>query len=301
MKKLTSALLALSIIYSCSSNLDDAQDRKSIEFSVSGCRSTSGIDPVSADMTFNLSAHLEDGGPAITDYAWNVKVSQTNGIWKSGIPLFWMNGRDISFYAFSPYQGDGTNESLRLYEADESPAIIYSATESADGHTDILAALDRRASGTVELDFKHITAGIRFVTGKKIQDDVYISDISLDGVYKKATYHLDSDYWEDLACLGESTIHDIGFTMTSGTAAGTPISEQHFFLPPQETLAKISIHITDNGFSDTYTVPVGHIVWEAGKIYTYAISYSGRTLTVSSTESIMEAGEHYIDDRHEIL
>mgnify|MGYP004565013147 CR=1 FL=1 len=298
MRNFTSALLTLPVIFSCTESIDDAPDRDIIGFSISGCR---GITAYPEDMTFSLSAHLDDGGPAITDYAWNVKMSQTNGIWKSDTPLFWMNGMDISFYAVIPYQNDTADERLRLHSAGESPAVIYSAPESSDGQIGILTATDRRSSGTVALDFRHINACIRFVCGREIQDGVSISEISLDGVYKKATYRIESEQWQDIDCIGKCSISDIRFTMGSGIAVGDPISVRHFFLPPQETQAQISVSITDGGSNDIYTVPVGHTVWEAGKIYTYTISYSGRKLTVSSTESLMETGNHYIDDRDEIL
>ena len=300
MRKITYVLLALPAIFSCSGSIDDTPMRQTVEFSVIHCKNGISFDSGTVDMEFSVSAHLDDRGPATTDYAWNVKVSNKNGTWKSNSPIFWMNGRDITFFAVSPYIQPGM-ENLCLSTAGEVPAVTYTAPESAVGQTDILAAHDTRDHGAVVLDFRHITSCIQFVTGKDFQEGVSITEIELNGIYRQGTYRLDSDRWESLLDNGKSKISDIGFTMNGNIPEGTPISERYFFLPPQESDIEISISIVENGVRETYTVPAGAIAWKAGKVYKYAISYRGQKMSVSSTESLTEDVTINIDDRNEIL
>ena len=110
--------------------------------------------------SFSLSAYLvEPGKEPVTDYLWNMKMTLTGNNWIGEYPVFWMDGQEIEFYAVSPYfREQDSSRGIRPGTPGTSPLLYYGTPESTVFQTDILAGIDRRASGVVQLEFNHITS-----------------------------------------------------------------------------------------------------------------------------------------------
>ncbi len=274
-----------------------------IQFNRISTRSMESGSSAPADFTFGLSASLDPKDNPLTDYLWNVKVSQENGNWKSSAPIYWMNGIPICFFAVAPYPDSANQKVLQIYPAGESPALTYYPPEDANGHIDIQTATCTKSSGTVALDFEHILTRVRFTVGKTFHSGAEILEIRINGIYGKGTYNMHTGTWALNSETNSYSIENVGFIMSEYKAAGSLISATLFQIPPQVVSspdACIEIIAIDDGREIIGTMPLAGSRWDKGAVNSYSICYDGTRFSASMTENLSETGQTIeIDDRNE--
>ena len=257
-----------------------------VRFSASVVKSPSPSGNAASPADFSLSACLGTEGAARTDYMWNMKVVKSDGGWSSSTPLYWMNDTDIRFYAFSPYPS--SDNGISPFPAGGAPSLQFSAKTRAEEQIDLFAASDVRREGTVQLAFNHALTAIRFRKGETFSEEAAITGISLSGIRGDGIYNIENGEWSGLS--SERT-----FTMSDPALA--------FMLPPQEfgrgSKACLNITVTENGDSETGSIPLEGHKWEKGKLTTYSISYSGGHFSVNSTENLFTSGDITINETNE--
>lgn len=215
-----------------------------------------------------------------------MKVVKSDGGWTSSTPLYWMNDTDIRFYAFSPYPS--SDNGISPFPAGGAPSLQFSAKTRAEEQIDLFAASDVQREGTVQLAFNHTLTAIRFRKGETFSEDAAITGISLSGIRGDGIFNIENGEWTSLS--SERT-----FTMSDPSLA--------FMLPPQEfgrgSKACLNITVTENGDSETGSIPLEGHKWEKGKLTTYSISYSGGHFSVNSTENLFTSGDITINETNE--
>lgn len=261
-------------------------ENNQVRFKASVVKSPSPSGNAASPADFSLSACLGTEGAAHTDYMWNMKVVKSDGGWSSSTPLYWMNDTDIRFYAFSPYPS--SDNGISPLPAGGAPSLHFSAKANAENQIDLFAASDVRRKGTVQLAFNHILTAIRFRKGETFSEDAAITGISLSGIRGDGIFNIENGEWSGLS--SERT-----FTMSDPALA--------FLLPPQEfgrgSKACLNITVTENGDSETGSIPLEGHKWEKGRLTTYAISYSGGHFSVNSTENLFTSGDITINETNE--
>lgn len=227
------------------------------------------------------------------EYFADVKAEKLKD-WK--IPFHWLNsGKQITFIAYAPYgiinsRRGYPNSGLFVRNSDRSIGMAWISPTDIKQQKDFLYAsienIDGNSNKSQKLTFKHLLAGVRFKVGDL--DEGTISKIEITGVETVAQLWL--GYSSNGSKLLKSSIaktitfSDVNFSVTS-TPKGNLITSEVFFAIPQ-TLKKYSngngsfldpkINITytpKDGEETTLTAPIIGKDWEAGKMYTYTISY----------------------------
>lgn len=237
--------------------------------------------------SFGITAYA--GGALFMDE----KIShESGGIWSPDETRYWPADKDLTldFYAQAPYD----NPYVKDVSAGEGKiSFSYTVPDGADNtdaeaQPDILfayAACSKADSkgGTVSLEFGHALAGVKFVasdvTGSTIEN------ITLKGLQGEGTctYTYDAGTVTfDWQTGGDKRDFSQTFDVElSGQQTGEqPITDQRpettFMMIPQ-TLEGVTVEVTlvetASGESFTLTGSLAQTgAWEAGKIYTYAIS-----------------------------
>ncbi len=239
--------------------------------------------------SFGITAYA--GGALFMDE----KIShESGGIWSPDETRYWPADEDLTldFYAQAPYD----NPYVKDVSAGEGKiSFSYTVPDGADNtdaeaQPDILfayAACSKADSkgGTVSLEFGHALAGVKFVasdvTGSTIEN------ITLKGLQGEGTCTYTYDYDAGKGKFDWQTDGDKrDFSQTfdvelSGQQTGEqPITDKRpettFMMIPQ-TLEGVTVEVTlvETASEESFTL-TGSLAqtgtWEAGKIYTYAIS-----------------------------
>lgn len=238
--------------------------------------------------SFGITAYA--GGALFMDE----KIShESGGIWSPDETRYWPADKDLTlnFYAQAPY-GNAHVTDVSAGEGKISfsytvPGGTGNTDADAEAQRDILfayAACSKAASegGTVTLRFRHALAGVKFVASNVTGST--IKTITLKGLQGEGTCTYDAgtgtfDWQTDGDKRDFSQTFDVEL---SGQQAEErqPITDKRpettFMMIPQ-TLEGVKVEVTlvetASGESFTLTGSLAKTgAWEAGKIYTYAIS-----------------------------
>lgn len=238
--------------------------------------------------SFGITAYA--GGALFMDE----KIShESGGIWSPDETRYWPADKDLTldFYAQAPY-GNAHVTDVSAGEGKISfsytvPGGTGNTDADAEAQRDILfayAACSKAASegGTVTLRFRHALAGVKFVASNVTGST--IKTITLKGLQGEGTCTYDAgtgtfDWQTDGDKRDFSQTFDVEL---SGQQAEErqPITDKRpettFMMIPQ-TLEGVRVEVTleetASGESFTLTGSLAQTgAWEAGKIYTYAIS-----------------------------
>ena len=238
--------------------------------------------------SFGITAYAE-GGALFMDE----EIShESGGIWSPDETRYWPADKDLTldFYAQAPY-GNAHVTDVKAGEGKISFSYTVpggTGNTDAEAQRDILfayAACSKAASkgGTVSLEFGHALAGVKFVasdvTGSKIKN------ITLKGLKGEGTctytYDAGTGKFDWQTSGGERDFSQTFNVELSGQQTGEqPITDKRpettFMMIPQ-TLEGVTVEVTlvetASGKSFTLTGSLAQTgTWEAGKIYTYAIS-----------------------------
>ena len=238
--------------------------------------------------SFGITAYAE-GGALFMDE----EIShESGGIWSPDETRYWPADEDLTldFYAQAPYG----NPYVADVSAREGKISFSYTVPDGDGNTDAevqpdilfaYAACSKAESkgGTVSLEFGHALAGVKFVasdvTGSTIEN------ITLKGLQGEGTctYTYDAGTGKfDWQTGGDERDFSQTFDVElSGQQTGKqPITDKRpettFMMIPQ-TLEGVTVEVTlvETASEESFTL-TGSLAqtgtWEAGKIYTYAIS-----------------------------
>lgn len=238
--------------------------------------------------SFGITAYAE-GGALFMDE----KISQeSGGIWSPDETRYWPADKDLTldFYAQAPYDNphvtDVSAGEGKISFSYTVPGGTGNTNTDAEAQPDILfayAACSKAASegGPVLLRFRHALAGVKFVASDVTGST--IKTITLKGLQGEGTCTYDAGtrtfVWQT---DGDKRDFSQTFDVTlSGQQTGEqPITDKRpettFMMIPQ-TLEGVTVEVTlvetASGESFTLTGSLAQTgTWEAGKIYTYAIS-----------------------------
>lgn len=238
--------------------------------------------------SFGITAYAE-GGALFMDE----KIShESRGIWSPDETRYWPADKDLTldFYAQAPYD----NPHVTDVSAGEGKISFSYTVPGGTGNTDAKAQPDilfayaacskaESDGGTVSLKFRHALAGVKFVASNVTGST--IKTITLKGLQGKGTctYTYDAGTGTfDWQTSGDERDFSQTFDVAlSGQQTGEqPITDKRpettFMMIPQ-TLDGVTVEVTlvETASGDSFTL-TGSLAqtgaWEAGKIYTYAIS-----------------------------
>jgi len=238
--------------------------------------------------SFGITAYAE-GGALFMDE----KIShESGGIWSPDETRYWPADEDLTldFYAQAPYD----NPHVANVKAGEGKISFSYTVPGGTGNTDAEAQPDilfayaacskaeaESDGGTVSLKFRHALAGVKFVASNVTGST--IKTITLKGLQGEGTCTYDAGTGTFVWQTGGD---ECDFSQTvevklSGQQTGEqPITDKRpgttFMMIPQ-TLEGVTVEVTlvetASGESFTLTGSLAQTeAWEAGKIYTYAIS-----------------------------
>lgn len=238
--------------------------------------------------SFGVTAYTDDGRLFMP----NEEVTSASGnLWTTGETYFWPAEETLNFYAYAPYSstGDGYGDNMTINQNAKTITFSHTVPDQATKQPDILfthKACSKASSenGTVPLRFHHALAGVKFVA--KNVTNCTVTSITLRGLYGQGlcTYTYDGDTgtfaW---TTTGDKRDFSETFNVTLNNSEGEntqPITDEKpettFMMIPQ-TLEGVTVEVTlvetASGESFTLTGSLAQTgTWEAGKIYTYAIS-----------------------------
>ena len=237
--------------------------------------------------SFGITAYAE-GGALFMDE----KIShESEGIWSPDETRYWPADKDLTldFYAQAPYG----NAHVTDVKAGEGKISFSYTVPDGTGNTDAEAQPDilfayaacskaESKGGTVTLKFGHALAGVKFVASNVTGST--IKTITLKGLKGEGTCTYDAGTGTfDWQTSGDKRDFSQTFDVElSGQQAEErqPITDKRpettFMMIPQ-TLEGVTVEVTleetASGESFTLTGSLAQTgTWEAGKIYTYAIS-----------------------------
>lgn len=236
------------------------------------------------------------GSFGITAYAGDAlfmdeKIShESGGIWSPDETRYWPADKDLTldFYAQAPY----SNAHVTDVSAGEGKISFSYTVPGGTGNTDAevqpdilfaYAACSKAKSdgGTVSLKFRHALAGVKFVASDVTGST--IKNITLKGLKGEGTCTYDAgtgkfDWQTGRDKRDFSQTFDVALSGQQ-TEERQPITDQcpetTFMMIPQ-TLKGVTVEVTlETASRESFTL-TGSLAktgaWEAGKIYTYAIS-----------------------------
>ena len=228
---------------------------------------------------FGVTAYTQDGKLFMQDE----KISKvSNGVWSPDETYFWPAEASLDFYAYAPY----SNRAMTITDHKEI-TFDYTVPDQATGQPDIMFAhatgskeKETYTRGTVSLGFKHALAGVKFVA--KDVTNCTVKSITLQNLYAEGSCTYDTETktftW---TMSGDKKDFSQAFdvTLSDQENGAQPITDKKpettFMLIPQ-SLDGVTVEValeTTSGESFTLTGSLAQTgTWEAGKIYTYAIS-----------------------------
>lgn len=262
--------------------------------------SAEAADDALRDLTANFASNLETRPNAAG-----------STYWEPADRLVWPGSGRIRFMGYAPY---ASAENGITYDASGYPTLSFSVKESVKDQVDLLTAVkdvSGKGGEAIDFTFNHALAAITVRSGEAMLSGT-ITKVAIKSVYKAGTLPLGTSIpvWtatgsangsfevETTAALPEAEGSTETYTTPGLRIAGISKGENGttdddgltFFMIPQ-TLpegAKLEVTLTDNKTGNTWTLSAplagkhndgsGNEVsnrWEAGKLYTYAISTQG--------------------------
>ncbi len=287
---LFSSLLMVLCLAGCAqdSNISDNGQSRQLEFSVSTHgwnNSTTRATPISGNTldtsnSFNVITDVNKGGSWFTEVNnETASYSSTNNIWQTSATHYWPGaGSTADFYAYYPTSISGSI----THTIGVAPVLSYTVPDNAADQIDILTSSKTGVAGDsynqTPVDFKHIFAAVNFQVGTSGMPNGTITKVTLNNIQYKGTYSLDGTWTPDIT--DTKSFSQVVFVPTS-TGAAITLGATTFMMMPQTLSNDASITVTySNGGTLTKAITG---TWEAGKTYTYNLSYIPRTFGYTGT------------------
>ena len=237
---------------------------------------------------FGVTAYTASGGKL---FMLNELVDVVSGgTWTSAEKRYWpADGSALDFFAHAPATVSGM-ETLGVSQDDRQTSFSYTVPQAATDQPDIMFAYTQcgrggvNERGNVSLKFSHALAGVRFVA--KDVARCTIKTITLKGLKGAGTCvcRYDEDgkaaYSWTLSGGAKDFSQEFNVSLENRTTGEQPITdvkpETTFMLIPQRLDgATVEITVEKDGKTTTLTGSLsidGLTEWQAGCVYTYAIS-----------------------------
>lgn len=244
-------------------------------------------------------------------YMDHVEIKKSADSWKPETAYFWLNGKPLDFYAWYPYNSEGTNgipSGMTLNKEDFS-SISYIVPQEVSQQEDLMFAVNKNASEPADgkatsLDFKHSLAAVKFVVGD-LPTGTKVTSVALKGVKYKGDLAVTSDNNGEAQLAWSNLANEtVNFTQATNkevkendTDNAITKEDQTFFMMPQ-TLpddAKVEVVVEDEkgtkvtltgALQDATAAEGAKNKWEAGNTYTYRINSSGIQAEVTFFDGI---------------
>lgn len=244
--------------------------------------------------SFGVTAFL-DG----QKYMDHVEIKKSADSWKPETDYFWLNGKSLDFYAWYPYNSEGTNgipAGMTLNQEDFS-SISYTVPTDVSKQEDLMFA-NKNASepadgNATSLEFKHSLAAVKFVVGD-LPTGTKVTSVALKGVKYKGDLAVTAGNngaaqlaWSNLAneTRDFTQVTDKKVKENDTDNAITKADQTFFMMPqtlPDDAMAEVVVEdekgakVTLTGaLQDATAAEQAKNKWEAGNTYTYSISLSG--------------------------
>ncbi len=232
-----------------------------------------------------------------------VLTDAANSVWTTTNRYYWPTnaGSTLSFWAISTHDANHSGVTVTSSPlGTQAMSVNYNVPADPTLQPDIMIALTDRVNGKddpsyrVPLQFRHICAAVRFVTGDMMQSGT-IKSITLAGVKSRATY---TDGWSTPSVPASFTIEPamaVGSATAPGTALGN--TEATLMMIPQRfdtDDATLTVVLADDvtGTDRTLTASLKGQQWSQGMITTYKIGITdGLDITFAP---VGEQDAHYV-------
>ena len=219
------------------------------------------------------------------DYMYDVEVTEASS-WTTS--YYWPGaGRNIRFFAYAPYGGQGIVLSDKTSAG--TPSITYTVPTAVADQQDLLVAATSGMAGNTAaaapLSFAHALTAVRFTTGDDMMSG-RITKITLKGVYGSGSHTMGSDSWNGYGATTDFSQTLAATVDGSADQEITPVAATFMMLP--QTLpsgASIEVVYTDDLTSTqrTLTASIAGSQWPMGRTVTYRISTSSIVITPTFT------------------
>lgn len=215
-----------------------------------------------------------DASPA-TFFA-NESTKKEGGIWTTVTKYYWptVQGSTLTFRAMTGIDAEGVTVAPSALTPGELE-IDYKVPPQAVAQSDLMLAATGRLNTPgqpVPLEFRHLCAAVRFVTGNEMQPGT-IKSIILSGIKNEGQY---TTTWNNLRGNAGFTI-DVNKATTAGTAANEAIAPDNYTLMmiPQQLGddAMLTVVFEDDltGRERTMSASLKGQTWRQGKTTVYHI------------------------------
>ncbi len=255
---------------------------------------------------FGVSAYLHGKTEDITekrpDFFYNKEAVRdaTTGKYSFDQDYYWPSSNEyLSFMAYAPY--GSTLATLADIGASEpakgAQKISFTVAEDVANQVDLMTATAMQqtpsttSTPSVNLQFEHQLAGIRFVVGDQFPTQGYIQKITLKNVYASGIYTLSDGATPGSWSYGSRYNYVAGTAdqeLTGEVGQAITTEAQTFLMLPctfaNNDVAAVEIDYWDGYAKHTVTASLAGVTWEAGKTYTYELS--SQNLTKLKVQSI---------------
>lgn len=206
----------------------------------------------------------------------NESTKKEGGIWTTETKYYWptVQGSTLTFRAMTGIDAEGVTVAPSALTPGELE-IDYKVPPQAAAQSDLMLAATGRLNTPgqpVPLEFRHLCAAVRFVTGNEMQPGT-IKSIILSGIKDEGQY---TTTWNNLRGNAGFTI-DVNKATTAGTAANEAIAPDNYTLMmiPQQLGddAMLTVVFEDDltGRERTMSASLKGQTWRQGKTTVYHI------------------------------
>lgn len=224
--------------------------------------------------SFGVTAYTHTGdwvaSTSNSPYVDNLEATNTNGTYMLNSHYWPGSTKNVSFFAYAPYNCSGAD----ISNASGTPTISYTVPSEAKNQNDLLIASTKNIVGngqsSVPLQFSHALCGVKFAVG--IMDGVTkIDKIVISGVNNSGTIAIDGTSWTGVS--GSAT-----YTLTLNKEVSgknniditTTTDNNILFLMPQTVPSGATLTVTVDGVD--YSMSIASNNYPKGGMVTYKLS-----------------------------
>jgi len=282
---LSLVLLPAALLFSCQKEEMAIGEVEHIKFQVNNIPADGWLETKAAQKESFVSGDLVEVyawkstgdvfGEATKDF--DTVLTFDGSVWTPGEQHSYPAGEKLFVRAVYPQPSSSTNG---ITVSSDKRTITYTTPAEVSNQPDMLAAgVDSQTSGTVDLNFSHALASVKFVVGSTMKANFRLTQIVLYRIWTSGTFDYSS--WSGTATSNITYGDGTNAFYTHGSqAAGTNMlpNDYCFMLVPQdlpsESTAEIQIkYLKPDGTSGQFSLSLKSVNFEMGKSYTYSINY----------------------------
>lgn len=208
----------------------------------------------------------------------NEEATQNGSYWFTSSNATWPLDRSVSFYAYAPYDLQGSDAVVK------NKTIRYTANTDFSKQPDLIVAKSENnaftsstANKAVGLSFSHALTAITFsISADMIPGTV--KSITVSGVYGQGDYDFSNASWPSTSLANPSTyvIRLNDASVKAGESKALTDKNSALMMIPQNlgADAKVSMVFNDGAKDKTVSFSLNGTSWTAGKHITYVLSSS---------------------------